>query len=292
MRSGGDIRLSFGSFLQNLRQDARFAFRVFTSSPGFTLVAVLTLGLGIAVCSTVFSWIDGVLLHSYPGVTDTRGLALVETNTSSGASSYLDYRDYRDGLKRLGEVAIGRITPLSVGADGNAERAWAELVSANYFDVLRVKPVLGRAFLPEEGADKPGAFPVAVISHRMWQSRYHGDPGVLGTTIRLNRHLLTIVGVAPPRFRGSLVGFVYDVWMPITMAAEMGTGDGPLHLPRVPRPHLDPRPAGAGRHDRAGACRGRLPSRRGWRPPTRTRTAGWRRPWCRCGPASWARRAC
>jgi predicted permease len=229
MRSGRDIRLSFGSFLQNLPQDLRFAFRVFASSPGFTLVAVLTLGLGIAICSTVFSWIDGVLLHSYPGVTDTRGLALVETNTSSGASSYLDHRDYRDGLKRLGEVAIGRITPLSIGADGNAERAWAELVSANYFDVLRVKPVLGRAFLPEEGADKPGAFAVAVISHRMWQRRYHGDPGVLGTTIRVNRHLLTIVGVAPPRFRGSLVGFVYDVWMPITMAAEMGTGDGTLN---------------------------------------------------------------
>jgi hypothetical protein len=87
MGSGGDTRLSFGSFLQNLRQDMRFAFRVFAASPGFTLVAVLTLGLGIAVCSTVFSWIDGVLLHSYPGVTDTRGLALVETNTSSGASS-------------------------------------------------------------------------------------------------------------------------------------------------------------------------------------------------------------
>ncbi len=229
MRSVGDIGLSFGSFLENLGHDTRFALRVSAASPGFTLVAVLTLGLGIAVCSTVFSWIDGVLLHCYPGVTDTRGLALVETNTSSGATSYLDYRDYRDALKRLGEVAIGRITPLSVGADGNAERAWAELVSANYFEVLRVKPVLGRAFLPEEAAEKPGAFPVAVISYRMWQRRYHGDPGVLGTTIRLNRHLLTIVGVAPPQFRGSLVGFAYDVWMPITMAPGMGTGDGTLN---------------------------------------------------------------
>ncbi|HVO12807.1 MAG TPA: ABC transporter permease [Vicinamibacteria bacterium] len=214
--------------LQNVLRDARIALRVFASSPGVTLVAALTLALGIAVASTVFSWIDGVLLHSYPGVTDTRGLALVQTNVSSGASSYLDYRDYREALKGVGETAVGRLTPLSIGADGNAERAWAELVSANYFDVLRVKPVLGRAFLPEEGADRPGAFPVAVISHRLWQGRYRGDPGVLGTTVRLNRHLLTIVGVAPPRFRGSMVGFAYDVWMPITMAREMGTGDGTL----------------------------------------------------------------
>ncbi len=228
MRPDRDIRRSLASLPQTCWQDARFALRTFAANPGFTVVAVLTLALGIAVCSTVFSWIDSVLLRSYPGVTDTRGLVLIETVNSAGeylvASSYLDYRDYRDGLKGVGEVAIGRFTPVSVGADGQAARAWAELVSANYFDVLRVKPVLGRTFLPEEGADKLGAFPVAVISYRMWQDRFHGDLGVLGTVVRLNRHLLTIVGVAPPGFRGSTVGFVYDVWMPITMAREMGTG--------------------------------------------------------------------
>jgi predicted permease len=230
MRSERDTRPSLASLPQTAWQDARFALRSFAASPGFTVVAVLTLAVGIAVCSTVFSWIDGVLLHSYPAVTDTRGLVLIEAVNSSGehlvATSYLDYRDYRDGLKDVGEVAIGRITPLSVGggAYGQAGRPWAELVSANYFDVLRVKPVLGRTFLPEEGADKPGAFPVVVISYRMWQDRFHGDPGVLGTVVRLNRHMLTIVGVAPPGFRGSTVGFAYDVWMPITMANEMGTG--------------------------------------------------------------------
>ncbi len=103
-------------------------------------------------------------------------------------------------------------------------RAWGELVSANYFDVLRLKPTLGRFFLPEEGADKPGAYPIAVISYRMWQSRYRGKPDVVGTTIRLNRHAVTVIGVAPPGFRGSMVGFVYDVWMPISMASEMGAG--------------------------------------------------------------------
>lgn len=223
---------TFWQFLQSLGQDLRFSGKLFISKPKFTLVAVLTLALGIAVNTTVFSWIDRVLLHPYPGVNDIHRLALIETYTASGdrlvASSYLDYRDYRDNLRLVSAVAIGRFTPLSVGSRENAERAWAELVSANYFDVLGVKPILGRAFLPEEGADRPGAFPIAVISYRMWQNRYHGDRNVLGQVIRLNRRQLTIIGVAPQQFRGSTVGLVYDVWMPVTMAAEMGTGDGTL----------------------------------------------------------------
>lgn len=216
------------SFLQTLWQDVRFAFKSSASNPKFTLIAVLTLALGIAVNSTVFSWIDGVLLHPYPGVKDAHGLALIETVTLSGehlvATSYVDYRDYRDNLKLVSAIAIARFTPLTVGLQGNAERAWAELVSANYFDVVRVKPVLGRSFLPEEGTDQPGASPVAVISYRMWQNHYGGDRNVLGKSIRLNRHELTIIGVAPADFRGSTVGLVYDVWMPINMANAMGSG--------------------------------------------------------------------
>src|SRR5437660_6886468 len=219
--------------LQTLPQDIRFSVRFFSSNPKFALVAMFTLALGIAVNATVFSWIDSVLLHPYPGVTDTRGLALIDTVTLRGehlvATSYVDYRDYRDNLKLVSDIAIGRFTPLTLGLEGNADRAWAELVSANYFDVLKVKPVLGRAFLPEEGAEKPGAFPVAVISYRMWQNRFHGDREILGKTIRLNRHELTIIGVAPQGFRGTTVGLVYDVWMPITMAEEMGTGGGTLN---------------------------------------------------------------
>ena len=216
------------SIVSTLLQDIRFSLKIFASNPKFTLVAMVTLALGIAVNSTVFSWIDSVLLHPYPGVTDTTGLALIETVTLSGehlvATSYLDYLDYRDNLKLVSDVAVARFTPLTLGLEGNADRAWAELVSANYFNVLKVKPLLGRSFLPEEGTDKPGAFPVAVISYRMWQNRFHGDRNVLGKQIRLNRHQLTIIGVAPPDFRGSTVGLVYDVWMPITMANDMGSG--------------------------------------------------------------------
>jgi predicted permease len=221
------------SFMQSVWQDIRFSLKVFVSNPKFTLVAILNLALGIAVASTVFSWIDNVLLHPYPGVTDPHGLALIETETLSGehlvASSYLDYRDYRDNLKLVSAVAIGRFTPLSVGSQSNAERAWAELVSANYFDVLKVKPIFGRTFLPEEGADKPGGFPLTVISYRMWKNRFQGDREILGKTVRLNRHELTIIGVAPPEFRGTTVGLVYDFWMPITMAGEMVAGNATLN---------------------------------------------------------------
>jgi hypothetical protein len=216
--------------MRTLRQDILFGLRMLRNSPGFTVVAVLTLALGIAINATVFSWIDSVLLHPYPGVGHPEQLALIETVTPAGEhlvnTSYTDYRDYRANLRLVSGVALGRFTPLSVGPDGRTGRAWAELVSANYFDVLQVKPMLGRTFRPEEGGDQAGAYPVAVISHSMWRNRYHSDPKVLGKTIRLNRHDLTIVGVAPPEFHGSIVGVLFDVWMPITMATDMGTGGG------------------------------------------------------------------
>src|ERR1019366_6114894 len=207
-------------------KDARFGLRILRRSPWFTAVAVLTLGLGIAVNTTVFSWIDSVLLDPFPGVGDPHQLALIETVTPTGEylvnTSYLDYRDYRDTLQLVSGVALGRFTPLSVGADGRTARAFAELVSANYFDLLKVKPALGRTFRPDEGRDQEGGAPVAVISYGMWRTRFGGDSKVLGKTIRLNRHELTIVGVAPQGFHGTLDGVVFEVWIPVTMATAMG----------------------------------------------------------------------
>jgi len=219
--------------MRSFWHDLRFGLRGFKTSPGFAGVAVLTLALGLAVNTTVFSWIDALLLNPLPGVGATHELLHMESVTAAGEYlvnlSFIDYRDYRDNLKLVSELAIARNTPLSVGAAGEIERAWGELVSGNFFDVLRIKPMLGRTFLPEESGDKPAAYPVAVISHRMWQRRFGGDPGVLGKTIRLNRRELTIIGVAPPEFRGTRAGLAYDVWAPITMAVAMGTGSGALN---------------------------------------------------------------
>ena len=219
--------------MPSVLKDIWFGLRILRRSPWFTAVAVLTLGIGIAVNTTVFSWINSVLLHPFPGVGDQHQLALIETVTPTGEylvnTSYLDYRDYRDNLQLVSGVALGRYTPLSIGADGETARAWAELVSANYFDLLKVKPLLGRTFLPEEGRDQEGGAPVAVISYRMWQIRFGGDPKVSGKTIRLNRQQLTIVGVAPKEFHGTTAGVLYDVWIPVTMATAMGTGGSTLH---------------------------------------------------------------
>jgi MacB-like periplasmic core domain len=213
-------------------KDVWFGLRILRRSPWFTTVVVLTLGLGIAVNTTVFSWVNSVLLHPFPGAGDPQELALIETVTPTGEylvnTSVLDYLDYRDNLKLVSGVALGRFTPLSVGAQGKTARGWAELVSSNYFDVLKVKPVLGRGFRPEE-VRAEGDAPVAVISYGMWQTRFGGNPNVLGKTIQLNRHELTIIGVAPREFHGSLAGVVFDLWAPATMATAMGTGNGTLH---------------------------------------------------------------
>ncbi len=212
-------------------QDLRFGLRIWQHRPGLTAAAVLTLALGIAVNAVVFSWIDSILLHPLPGVGHASGVYLLETATSGGEhlvnTSYTDCGDYTRELRLVSALGYGRFTPLSVGEDGRTGRAFAELVSGNYFQVLEVKPVLGRGFRSEE-ARRPGAEPVAVISYRMWQSRYASDPRIIGKSIRLNRHNLTIVGVAPRGFHGSMSGIVFDVWVPITMAPAMGTGDGTL----------------------------------------------------------------
>src|SRR6516165_10101436 len=113
-------------------QDLRFGLRMLGKNPGFTVVAAATLGLGIAVNATVFSWIDSVLLRPFPGVGDPQQLTFIETHTGSDFihnTSYLEYKDYRDHLTLVSGLAMGRFTPLSVGPEGQTRRAWAELVS-------------------------------------------------------------------------------------------------------------------------------------------------------------------
>ncbi len=215
--------------MTTLIQDLKYGLRMLAKNPSFTLVAVLTLGLGIAACATVFSWVDAVLLRPLPGVENPSQLYAFETVAPNGeplTTSYPDYRDYRDHLKLLSGLEVARFIPLTIGRGEHAERVWGELVSGNYFAVLGVKPELGRAFLPAEYGDTPGAYPVALISDRLWRSHFGADPSVIGRTIRLNQYPLTIVGVTPPEFRGSVSGLVFDVWVPVMMEPQLtGVGD-------------------------------------------------------------------
>ncbi len=210
--------------MATLLQDFRYGVRVLRSNPGLATVAVLTLALGIAVNTTVFSWIDGVLLHPLPGVTATDRLVALGTVPPDGRFtniSYLDHRDFRDNLNLVSGTAAWTQATFTVGDGESAQRVWGELVTGNYFTLLGVKPVLGRVFSAEKEVDRPGANPVVVISHRLWRSRFQADPRVIGRTLRVNRHELTIVGVAAPEFCGGTPGVRFELWVPFTMAVEL-----------------------------------------------------------------------
>jgi hypothetical protein len=213
-----------------LCRDLIFGLRLLRKSPGFTAVAVLTLALGIAANTTVFSWVDGLLLRPYPGAGNSRYLAVLERvapSAPNGANqlSYLDYRDYREHLKSISGLTLHREDVFSLGETASAQAVWGELVSGDYFAVLGVKPALGRTFTAEENGDKLGAYPVAVISQRLWRSRFHADPSAVGKPFLVNRHMLTLVGVAPPEFRGTMPGLAFDIWVPATMGVQLAMLD-------------------------------------------------------------------
>ncbi|MBZ5728414.1 MAG: ABC transporter permease [Acidobacteriia bacterium] len=213
--------------MRHLLQDVRFGLRVLSGSPAFAFVAMLTLGLGIASTTTVFSWIDAMLLHPYPGTSHSEELASLEMITAGAPNggtniSWADYRDYRDRLLGLSGLAVHRQCAFTLGDAQPARLAWGELVSGNYFEVMGVKPLLGRVFAQEEAGDSLGAYPVAVISARLWRSYFHSDPAIAGKTLRVNRQSLTIAGVVPEVFRGSSAIMQYDLWVPVTMGATLG----------------------------------------------------------------------
>ena len=215
--------------MRRLYEDLRYAIRVLRSSPGFTAVAVITLALGIAANATVFGWIDALLMRPFPGVAGGRQLVALETVSPGGEyynTSYRDYRDYRDRLNSFSGLAASLFNAFNVGPADHPRRIFGEYVSGNYFAVLGVKPVRGRAFLPSEYGDKSGAFPVAVISYRLWRNLFHGDPGIVGRTIRVNRYELTVAGIAPEEFRGTMPGMLIEIWIPMTMGPQLnGQGD-------------------------------------------------------------------
>ena len=226
LRFGENVHPQVG-VMRTFWQDLRFALRIISGNPGFAAVAILTLALGIAATTTVFSWMDALLWHPYPGTSRSSELALLEMSVPSAPNggtnvSWLDYVDYRSSLKLISGVALQRYGSLSLGEAGNARPVWGELVSANYFQVLGVAPVLGSMFASNPQNDLPGAYPVTVISERLWRSEFHADPGIVGRTVRVNRRQLTVVGVAPGRFRGTSPALMLDLWVPVSMGAELG----------------------------------------------------------------------
>jgi putative ABC transport system permease protein len=223
LKAGSQIAFKGRNPMRGLLQDLRYAAGVLRRTPAMTAVAVLTLALGIAATNTVFGWIDGMVLHPFHGARDDGQLAVLEPVRANGIEddnvSYADCRDFQENLRSISGLEMHQTAPAAIGEGEDAYSAWFELVSGNYFDVLGVKPVLGRTFAREEYGDRAKAF-TAVISYRVWQSYFHGEASVLGRTVRINRHRVTIVGVAPPEFRGDIPGIALDGWVPAPLAGE------------------------------------------------------------------------
>jgi predicted permease len=209
-----------------ISRDIRYAIRSLRKAPAFLAIVVLTLGLGIGANTAIFSLLDQVLLRPLP-VHDPGGLVLLDgPGAFSGRTmnemtfSYPVYKDFRD----RNEVFSGVLArfPLAITAvwRGTSERANGELVSGNYFDVLGVQSAIGRVFNAADDRTA-GGHPIAVLSYGYWQRRFGGDPRILGETITVNGHPLSVIGVSDRRFTGIQVGRSADVMIPIMMKAEM-----------------------------------------------------------------------
>ena len=211
--------------MRSFLDDLRFGFRMLLSRPGFSMIAVLTLALGISVTTAMFSVLDTMYWKAYPGAADPGRLVELETVAPDGAKvrgSWLDFRQYRDHLRLVSGVAAHDDTTFNLGLSETARPVRGELVSGTFFAVLGVKAALGRVFTPEETTDTPGAHPVAVISHHLWTTEFEARRDVIGKTLRVNRHDLTIIGVTPPEFRGAMTGTQGDLWIPFTMGEVLG----------------------------------------------------------------------
>src|SRR5262252_1127042 len=212
--------------MQALFQDLRFGCRMLLRSPGFSILALLCLTLGIGTNAAVLSWIEGILIRPYPLVPhQDRMFALIGTTRGVPGHNGLSYSDFVD-LERnstlFDSFIIDRITGTTLSVGDRAERAAVGIVSANYFDALGVKPILGRGFRPEEGTGR-NAHPVTVIAYRTWKDRYNFDPTVIGRTQFLNGVQHTIVGVAPERFHGTFIGYSFSFWVPTSMQETFDT---------------------------------------------------------------------
>jgi predicted permease len=210
----------------NLWRDLKHAARVFRKNPAFTSIVVLTLGLGIGANTAIFSLMDQVLLRAVP-VRDPGELVLLDgpgafrgRTFNDQTFSYPMYKDFRDRTEVFSGVLARFPMAMTIVWNGESERAGGELVTGSYFEVLGVRPALGRVFNAADDRT-PGAHPVAVLSHGFWARRFGSSPAVLNQTITVNGHPLTIVGVSANGFNGLQVGGNADVMVPMMMKGQM-----------------------------------------------------------------------
>jgi predicted permease len=212
--------------LDGFGRDLRHARRTIAKMPLLAAVIVVSLAAGIGVNTVVFSWIQAVVFRPIPGVAAAATIHLLEPRSETGmypGMSWREYQDLRERLQSFRDLIAYRMTPLYVGEAGRVDRAYGLLVSGNYFTALGLRPALGR-FLRAEETSQPGGAPVAVISHDFWQTRFGGSPESVGRTLRINGRELTVVGVAPPGFIGTMLRLRFDIWLPATLSPVLLNG--------------------------------------------------------------------
>ena len=204
--------------MDNLIKDIRYAIRSLAKRPGFVAVAVITLALGIGANTAIFSLVNAVLLRSVPveKPSEIVSVAVRGKDDSMLAFSHPNYIDFRDRNQVLSGLLVYRFAPLSLSRSGNNERIWGYEVSGNYFDVLGVKAIRGRTFLPEEDRTKL-SHPVVVVSYEAWQRRFGGNPDLVGKDLLLNDHKFHVIGIAPEGFKGTELIYSPDLWVPASM---------------------------------------------------------------------------
>ena len=215
-------------FLDSLWRDLRFSLRSLRKRPGFTMVVVLSLALGIGANTAIFSLVDAIIFRPLP-VPNPGGLVTIDIAasrlTSFGASSYLDWVDLSrrsksfQALSTRLEMSAG-MNPAGAVPDGEPQVVWGQLVSGNFFSTLEVRPALGRTFLPEED-QTPGKYAVMVISYSLWKRTFAGNPEIIGKQVELSGHSFTIIGVTPKSFSGVDLWFRPEVYLPMMMTAAV-----------------------------------------------------------------------
>ncbi|NOT62137.1 MAG: FtsX-like permease family protein, partial [Acidobacteria bacterium] len=201
--------------MQTLWQDLRYGARMLLKQPGFTLIAVVTLALGIGANTAIFSVVNAVLLEPLPYGEPER-LVWIWGNRNGGRSSvsppdFLDYRVQQSSFEQFG-ASFTIASPVNLTGGSEPERLNSRIVTANYFDLLGARPRYGRVFKAEE--EQYGQHRVAVLSHGLWQRRFGAEPSIVGRTISLSEEVCTVIGVMPPDFRPPLAA---DVWLPMPL---------------------------------------------------------------------------
>ncbi len=224
-------------FLETLFQDLRYGVRMLQKNPGFTVIAVLTLALGIGMNTALFSILNAVVLRPMPlknpeSVVRVYRKVLGESRRDvSGSNSlftYQEYTDHRDNTQSFSGLTAyysGGKYPMTLGG-AEPEEVTKVFVAGNYFSVLEAEMALGRSFAPDEG-HSPGSSPVVVLSHSFWQRRFGSDPRLVGKTLTLNRQPFTVIGITAPDFYGT-GEMVPDLWMPLTMHDQVIPGENLL----------------------------------------------------------------